>query len=104
MEWIEPADQNDTSAEIEKHLWATANTLWADADLKPSEYSPIVLGIIFLRYADIKFAAAEAEMKPAENSRSDVLWGVMTSMLLGCFLCLMRLGLILFWSFQRGRR
>ena len=72
MEWIEPADQNDTSAEIEKHLWATANTLWADADLKPSEYSPIVLGIIFLLYADIKFSAAEAEMKPAKGKGSRV--------------------------------
>ncbi|MEZ7970256.1 MAG: class I SAM-dependent DNA methyltransferase [Rubritalea sp.] len=72
MEWIEPADSNDSSAEIEKHLWATANTLWADADLKPSEYSPIVLGIIFLRYADIKFSAAEAEMKPAKGKGSRV--------------------------------
>ncbi|MGJ8657583.1 MAG: hypothetical protein ACSHX6_14135 [Akkermansiaceae bacterium] len=34
MEWIEPADSNDSSAEIEKHLWATANALWADAGLK----------------------------------------------------------------------
>ncbi len=45
MHWTEPADTNDTSAELERRLWATANTLWADADLKPSEYSPIVLGI-----------------------------------------------------------
>ena len=69
MHWTEPADTNDTSAELEKRLWATANTLWADADLKPSEYSPIVLGIIFLRYADAKFSAIEEEMKPAKGSR-----------------------------------
>lgn len=69
MHWTEPADTNDTSAELERRLWATANTLWADADLKPSEYSPIVLGIIFLRYADAKFSTVEAEMKPAAGSR-----------------------------------
>ncbi|MCF6311775.1 MAG: type I restriction-modification system subunit M [Verrucomicrobiales bacterium] len=69
MHWTEPADTDDTSAELERRLWATANTLWADADLKPSEYSPIVLGIIFLRYADAKFAAVEKEMAPAEGSR-----------------------------------
>lgn len=69
MNWIEPADTTDTSAELERRLWATANTLWADADLKPSEYSPIVLGIIFLRYADAKFTAVEPEMVPAAGSR-----------------------------------
>ncbi|PQJ30074.1 class I SAM-dependent DNA methyltransferase [Rubritalea profundi] len=69
MIWNEPADTSDTSAELEKRLWATANTLWADADLKPSEYSPIVLGIIFLRFADAKFAAVEADIQPAEGSR-----------------------------------
>ncbi|MFK5921445.1 MAG: class I SAM-dependent DNA methyltransferase [Verrucomicrobiota bacterium] len=69
MNWTEPADTDDTSAELERRLWATANTLWADADLKPSEYSPMVLGIIFLRYADVKFSAVEEEMKPAAGSR-----------------------------------
>ena len=69
MIWNEPSDTSDSAAELERRLWATANTLWADADLKPSEYSPIVLGIIFLRFADTKFAAVEKEIQPAESSR-----------------------------------
>jgi len=33
---------------IENKLWATADQLWANSDLKPSEYSVPVLGLIFL--------------------------------------------------------
>jgi len=68
MHWTVPADTDDSSAELERRLWATANTLWADADLKPSEYSPMVLGIIFLRYADVKFSAVEEEVNPPSPS------------------------------------
>jgi type I restriction-modification system DNA methylase subunit len=46
-------------AEIEKHLWDAADELRANSKLKSSEYSIAVLGLIFLRYADHKFAQAE---------------------------------------------
>ena len=45
-------------AEIEKHLWDAADELRANSKLKSSEYSIPVLGLIFLRYADHKFALA----------------------------------------------
>ena len=48
--------------DIERQLWAAADQLWANSSLKPSEYSTPVLGLIFLRYADHKFGAAEAEL------------------------------------------
>jgi type I restriction enzyme M protein len=48
--------------EIEKRLWASADELRANSKLKSSEYSVPVLGLIFLRYADHKFAAAEKEL------------------------------------------
>lgn len=54
MHWIEPATADDSHAALEKKLWDAANMLWAGADLKPSEYSPIVLGLIFLHYADAR--------------------------------------------------
>ena len=41
---------------IENRLWATADQLWANTGLKPSEFSTPVLGLIFLRYADKRFA------------------------------------------------
>lgn len=62
MHWTEPATSDDSHAELEKKLWDAANQLWAGASLKPSEYSPTVLGLIFLRYADVRFAAVEQEL------------------------------------------
>ena len=72
MHWTEPATSEDSHAELEKKLWDAANQLWAGADLKPSEYSPTVLGLIFLRYADMKFAAVEADLKPQAGSRRKI--------------------------------
>lgn len=57
MHWTEPATADDSHADLEKKLWDAANMLWAGAALKPSEYSPTVLGLIFLRYADVRFSA-----------------------------------------------
>jgi type I restriction enzyme M protein len=49
-------------SEIEKRLWASADELRANSKLKSSEYSVPVLGLIFLRYADYRFARAEKEL------------------------------------------
>jgi len=46
-------------SEIEKRLWSAADEFRANSKLKSSEYSVPVLGLIFLRYADQKFTAAE---------------------------------------------
>jgi type I restriction enzyme M protein len=51
-----------TNNDIEKRLWAAADQLWANSNLRPSEFSTPVLGLIFLRYADHKFAQAEATL------------------------------------------
>src|SRR5688500_2321536 len=50
------------TTEIEKRLWNAADELRANSKLKSSEYSVPVLGLIFLRYADYKFARAEEEL------------------------------------------
>ena len=49
--------------EIEKRLWAAADQLWANSNLRPAEFSTPVLGLIFLRYADHKFTDAESKLK-----------------------------------------
>ena len=46
---------------IESRLWTMADELRANSRLRASEYSTPVLGLIFLRYADDKFAQAESE-------------------------------------------
>lgn len=45
-------------------LWAAANKLWANTGLKPAEFSAPVLGLIFLRYAEKQYAAAEELIGP----------------------------------------
>jgi len=72
MNWTEPADTSDSHSEIESRLWDSANQLWANAALKPSEYSPVVLGLIFLRFADVRFTAVEDEIKPKPGSRRKI--------------------------------
>ncbi len=47
--------------QLESRLWAAADQMWANSNLKPSEFSTPVLGLIFLRYADHRFTVAEAE-------------------------------------------
>jgi type I restriction enzyme M protein len=56
------------TTEIEKRLWDAADELRANSKLKSSEYSIPVLGLIFLRYADIKFARAEQELVGAQRA------------------------------------
>jgi type I restriction enzyme M protein len=48
---------------LEADLWQAANALRANSDLKASEYSTPVLGIIFLRFADNNYKRYEAEIR-----------------------------------------
>jgi type I restriction enzyme M protein len=52
------------SADVEKRLWAAADQLWANTGLKPAQFSTPVLGLIFLRYAEKRFAEAEQRIGP----------------------------------------
>jgi len=49
-------------SEIEKKLWSSADELRANSNLKASEYSVPVLGLIFLRFADARFSQVEREL------------------------------------------
>ncbi len=57
---------------FEKDLWDAADELRANSKLKASEYSVPVLGLIFLRYADHKFAQAEKELHGPHTGRRTV--------------------------------
>jgi len=48
--------------DIENRLWASADELRANSGLKESEYSIPMLGLIFLKYADSRFAVREVEL------------------------------------------
>ncbi len=53
---------------LEATLWQTADTLRANSDLKSSEYSTPVLGLIFLKFADNKYSLHEAEINTEYKS------------------------------------
>ena len=57
------------NADIETRLWSIADQLRANSGLKPSEYSRPVLGLLFLRFADGRFAALEKALQPKAGSR-----------------------------------
>lgn len=44
-------------------LWTTADQLRANSGLKSTEYAEPILGLIFLRFADVKYSKYEAEIK-----------------------------------------
>lgn len=48
--------------DLERRLWDAANELWTNSSLKPSEYAPPILGLIFLKYADAMFTRAQREI------------------------------------------
>ena len=48
--------------QLEADLWRSADTLRANSDLKASEYSTPVLGLIFLKFADNKYRRFEQDI------------------------------------------
>jgi type I restriction enzyme M protein len=61
-----------TLLELEKKLWSAADELRANSELKSSEYSIPVLGLIFLKYADVKFAQAQVETHCNASQRRSI--------------------------------
>src|SRR4028119_409468 len=57
---------------IERSLWSAADQMWANTGLMPSEYSAPVLGLIFLRYAEQRFAEVEKELNPSGSGRRTI--------------------------------
>jgi len=49
-------------AELESRLWAAADELRANSTLKASEYSVPVLGLIFLKFVEVRFLKVEREL------------------------------------------
>lgn len=59
--------------QLESKLWEAADHLRANSSLRLNEFAEPVLGLIFLKFADVKFSAAqkeiEAESKPTKTKR-----------------------------------
>lgn len=69
MRWIVPTSKDKGTATLEQRLGAAAEELCATSGLKSSQYSEPVLGLIFLRFADAKFAAWRAALEKSTSAR-----------------------------------
>ena len=70
MQWIAPSEKDPATATLEKHLWDAADQFRANSGLKAQEYSAPVLGLIFLRFADVRFAVQRTKLeKTGASSR-----------------------------------
>lgn len=68
MQWIAPSEKDQDNAALEKRLWDAADQFRANSGLKSQEYSAPVLGLIFLRFAEVRFAAQRAKLEKASAS------------------------------------
>ena len=57
-------------AQLEQRLWEAADTLRANSPLRLNEFSEPVLGLIFLKFADVKFRRTKREVEAEHAKRS----------------------------------
>ena len=65
MHWIAPSGKDVASASLEKRLWDADDQSRANSPLKAQEYSGPILGLIFLRFAEVRFAVQRAKPEKA---------------------------------------
>jgi type I restriction enzyme M protein len=65
MQWIAPAEKDTATVTLEKRLWDAADQFRANSGLKSQEYSSPVLGLIFLLFAGVRFAAQHKKLEEA---------------------------------------
>jgi len=70
MQWIAPSEKDAASASLEKRLWDAADQFRANSGLKAQEYSGPILGLIFLRFAEVRFAIQRTKLDGASTSSS----------------------------------
>jgi type I restriction enzyme M protein len=68
MLWIAPSEKDAASTSLEKRLWDAADQFRANSGLKAQEYSGPILGLIFLRFAEVRFAVQRTKLEAAGTS------------------------------------
>jgi type I restriction enzyme M protein len=68
VRWIAPSEKDASNSTLEKRLWDAADQFRANSGLKAQEYSGPILGLIFLRFAEVRFAAQRAKLEKAGAS------------------------------------
>ncbi|WP_197492397.1 type I restriction-modification system subunit M [Methylomonas methanica] len=65
MHWIAASEKDTNTATLEKRLWDAADQFRANSGLKAQEYSGPILGLIFLRFAEVRFAILRSKLDAA---------------------------------------
>lgn len=68
MQWIAPSEKDSATTTLEKRLWDAADQFRANSGLKPQEYSGPILGLIFLRFAEVRFTVQHTKLTTAGSS------------------------------------
>jgi len=68
MQWIAPSEKDTANDTLEKRLWDAADQFRANSGLTAAQYSQPVLGLIFLRFAEVKFSTQRAKLDKAASS------------------------------------
>lgn len=68
MKWIAPSAKDAASATLEKNLWNAADQFRANSGLTSQEYAAPILGLIFLRFAEVRFLQKKAELDHKQAS------------------------------------
>lgn len=63
MQWIAPTEKDSGTTSLEKKLWDAADQFRANSGLKAQEYSGPILGLIFLRFAEVRFAMQRSKLE-----------------------------------------
>ena len=63
MLWIAPSEKDAASTSLEKRLWDAADQFRANSGLKAQEYSGPILGLIFLRFAEVRFGIQRTKLE-----------------------------------------
>lgn len=68
MHWIAPTEKDSATVSPEERLWEAADQFRANSGLTAAQYSHPVLGLIFLRFAEVRFAAQRGTLEKAGGS------------------------------------
>lgn len=68
MHWVAPSEKDTANETLEKRLWEAADELRANSGLTAAQYSSPVLGLIFLRFAEVRFLGRRNDVEQSASS------------------------------------
>ena len=68
MLWTAPSQKDTATDALEKRLWDAADQLRANSGLNAAQYSSPVLGLIFLRFAEVRFEKIRTGLEKMASS------------------------------------